>query len=359
MSNIFDYLTWRGDLPFVSAPLCPVDTLLFSMLPYIRLEGLVPALPTADPVGLGDALLRYAERRENADSKHLPLIRAMSDSTRFSSLRLVGAVKELDREKGLQFAAITLLLPGQQLFVAFEGTDNTLIGWAEDLRMSYECPVPAQLKAVDYLHGVAEAHPLRRILVGGHSKGGNLAMYAAVHCKSEHRHRIRAVYNHDGPGFCDNTLSTPMYTEMRERIHVFLPESSIVAVLLEHDDHHRIVKSTARGLGQHDPYSWQVEGSDFVYAAERTAFGRETEAIVDRLVNELTPAQKRRFTEGLFSLLESTGETTLSGIAAGKLQSLKSILRSLADPDPAVQALLWETALALGRALKESRQKKQ
>ena len=355
MSNVFDYLLWRGDLSIGNAPVCPVDTLLFSMLPYIRLEGIVPIAPTAEPIRLSDATEDYLSRPENADSKHAPLLRQLAASTRFSSLRLLGAVEEIDREAGMQFAAITFLLPGQNLFVAFEGTDDTLIGWEEDFRMSYECPVPAQLKAVEYLRRVAAAHPLRRIYVGGHSKGGNLAMYAAVYSGPAYRHRIRAVYNHDGPGFCDNTLSSPEYLEMRDRIHTFLPESSIVGVLLEHDNNYKIVKSTATGLLQHDPYSWQIIGNDFEYTAERTAFGKETEAIVDRFVNELSPERKRQFGEALFTVLESTQQQTLSGIAENKLQSLRNVLRSFTGLDPSVRDILQESFAALNRSRKEIR----
>jgi hypothetical protein len=357
VSNIFDYLVWRGDLTIGNAPLCPVDSLLLSMLPYVRLEGFVPALPGAAPVRLADAVTAYLQSPDHA-TKHDALLRAVAAAPRFSSLRLLGAVKEVDKEQGLQFAAITVLLPGQNLFVAFEGTDNTLIGWEEDFRMSYECPVPAQLRAKEYLRRVAAAHPLRRIFVGGHSKGGNLAMYAAVHCGSAYRYRIRSVFNHDGPGFCDNTLSTPEYLEMRERIHTFLPASSIVAVLLEHDDNYKIVKSEANGLLQHDPYSWQILGPDFAYTTERTAFGKETEAIIDRFVNELSPARRRQFGEALFTVLESTGQETLSGIAGNKLQSLKSVMRSFAELDPPVREILQEALSALKDSMKEIRRQK-
>ena len=274
MSNIFDYLAWRGDLSFGNAPLCPVDALIFSMLPYIRLEDFVPPSARDEPVRLADAASAYfanPPKKVNPDVNHAKLLQLLAEAPRFAPLRLLAAQKEVDRESVMQFAAITVLLPGQNLFVAFEGTDDTLIGWQEDFRMSYECPVPAQLRARSYLRAVAAAHPLRRIFVGGHSKGGNLAMYAAVHSGPEVRYRIRAVYNNDGPGFCDDTLSSTEYAEMRERIHTYLPQSSIVGVLLEHDESYKIVKSEAKGLAQHDPYTWQIRGNDFEYTAERTA----------------------------------------------------------------------------------------
>ncbi len=356
MSNIFDYLDWRGDLSFGSSSLCPVDTLIFSMLPYIRLEGTVPASPGAEPVRLSDAVAAYFKKpaaETVVNENHHKLLTVLQRSPRFAPLRLLAAQKEIDAENGMQFAALTVLLPGQNLLVAFEGTDDTLIGWQEDFRMSYECPVPAQLRAVEYLRAVAMAHPLRRIYVTGHSKGGNLAMYAAVHCGPEHRYRIRGVYNHDGPGFCDDTLSSPAYAEMRDRIHTYLPESSIVGVLLEHDTNYKIVKSTNLGLLQHDAYSWQVMGADFEYAAERTAFGQETEAIVDRFINELSPERRRQFGEALFTVLESTEQDTVSGIAGSKLQSLRRMLSTYGELAPEVRSILTDSFAALNRFRKD------
>ncbi len=352
MSNLFDYLTWRGDLSFGNASLCSVDALIFSMLTYMNFEGIVPSGVAADPVRLSDAARAYFARPGVAggsiDSNHDRLLRTLARSGRFSSLRILGARRTLSRADGIQFGAVSFLLPGQNLFVAFEGTDDTLIGWKEDFRMSYECPVPAQLSAVEYLREIAAAHPLRRIYVGGHSKGGNLAMYAAVNAGDHLRYRIRAVYNNDGPGFCDSTLTGAAYLEMRDRIFTYLPQSSIVAVLLEHDTNYKIVKSTNKGLMQHDGYSWEVLGSDFVYTEERTAFGKRTEAIVDHFVSVTSPERRRRFCEALFSILEASEQDTVSGILGGKRQSLRSIMSAYADLPDEVRTLLTETIAVLG-----------
>lgn len=352
MSNLFDYLTWRGDLPFGNASLCPVDALIFSMLAYMDFEGIVPSGIKEEAVVLSAAARAYFARPHVAKGKinadHERLLGILAASGRFGELRLFGARKELDRKSGVQFGAISFLLPGQNVFVAFEGTDGTLVGWKEDLRMSYECPVPAQLRAVEYLREVAAAHPLRSLFVGGHSKGGNLAMYAAVHVEEHVRYRIRTVYNNDGPGFCDSTLGAGAYLEMRDRIQTYLPESSIVAVLLEHDIHYKVVRSTNKGLMQHDGYSWEVLGNDFVYGEERTAFGKRTEAIVDRLVSATAPEQRRRLVEALFGILEGTEQDTVSGILGGKRQSLRNRINAYADLPVEVHTILAETLAALG-----------
>ena len=352
MSNLFDYLTWRGDLTFGNAPLTPVDGLILSLLPYIRLEGIVPRSPGAAPVRLGEAARAYfarpvTETETGFDDKHHRLLAALRDSARFSALRLVGARKQVDGAVGVQFAALTALLPGQAMFVSFEGTDNSVVGWREDFRMSYECPVPAQLCAVRYLQEVAAAFPLRKIYVGGHSKGGNLSMYAAVNGGVEVRSRVKAVFNCDGPGFCDETLASPEYAELRPRIRTFLPESSVVGMLLEHDSNYQIVKSTAAGILQHDAYSWEVSGANFVYTPERTAFGKRTEAILARFVKELSPERKRQFSEALFTILERAELTRFDELGTGKIKLLRNLYRAYSGLSPDVREILADSLGAL------------
>ena len=357
MSTLFDYLIWRGDLSFGNASLTPPDALIFSMLAYIDFEGVVAREPNGDTVRLGDAIAAYFARKTVAEgsisANHEHLLHTLTVCARFAPLRAFGAKKVFDRESGAQFGAISFLLPGQNVFVAFEGTNDTLVGWKEDFRMSYECPVPAQLMAAQYLREVAAAYPLRRIYVGGHSKGGNLAMFAAVNGGEALRPRIRGVFNHDGPGFCDSTVAGTAYAELRDRIMTYLPESSIVAVLLEHDTNYKVVKSTNKGLLQHDGYSWEVEGPDFVYTDERTAFGKKTEAIVDHFVRVTSPERRRRFCEALFTILEATEQNTISGIIGGKRQSLRNMLSAYADMPDEMRVLLTETLSLLveGRRL--------
>jgi len=362
MSNLFDYLTWRGDLSFGNASLTPVDALVFSMLAYLNFEGIVPSSARDEPVRLAEAAKAYFARPavpgRSIDRNHERLLRLLAASGRYGSLRMFAAKKQIDRADGIQFGAISFLLPGQNVFVAFEGTDDTLVGWKEDFRMSYECPVPAQLTATEYLREVAAAYPLRRLFVGGHSKGGNLAMFAAVHAGDHVRYRVRAVYNNDGPGFCDSTLSSAAYLELRDRIFTSLPESSIVAVLLEHDTNYKIVESTNKGLMQHDGYSWQVEGPDFVYTTERTAFGKRTEAVVDHFVSATSPERRRRFCEALFGILEASEQDTVSGILGGKRQSLKNIMSAYSDLPDEVRTLLVETLAVLGRSHRAQNGKK-
>lgn len=359
MSNLYDFVDWRGDLSFGNVPLGPVDALILSMLSYLDFADIVPADVRGEPLRLADVAKKYLARPAVPKRKVFGLedcenlLHVLAKCERFGSLRVLGAQKNVDHASGLQFGAVSYLLSGQNIFVAFEGTDDTIVGWKENFRMSYECPIPAQLKALAYLREVAAAYPMRRIYVGGHSKGGNLAMFAAVNAGEGIRARIRAVYNNDGPGFCDDTLQSPAYLEMHSRIYTYLPQSSIVGVLLEHDTNYKIVRSARRGLLQHDAFSWEVLGNDFVYATERTAFGTKTEAIVDRFMDMISPARKRQFCEALFGILEASERDTFSGILLNKRQSLKGILGAYADLPDDVKLLLIETLGALNDARRE------
>lgn len=356
MADLNDYLEWRGDLKFSASPFNVVDALAFSVISYIRMEEFIPAAPDADPIRFLNAAARYL-KSSLQKSRYAKFLKRMAASDRFGAVRLLAAQSVTDAKTGIQFAAFTALLPGQTMLVVFEGTDDTLVGWEEDFRMSYECPVPGQLRAVEYLRAVALAHPLHHIVVCGHSKGGNLAMYAAVKAEPIIRNRIKEVYNFDGPGFCDNTIYTPEYAEMRERIHSFLPESSIVGALLEHSNDHMIVKSHAKGLLQHEPMTWEIKGADFVYTAERTAFGHETEAILNHFNNSLSPERKKLFGKALFSVLASTEQNTFSGIATNKVQSARNALRGFTSMDAEVRELLITTLLGMAesrRAVKKT-----
>ncbi|MBP3396280.1 MAG: DUF2974 domain-containing protein [Clostridia bacterium] len=350
MGSLFEYISWRGDISLANVPVTPVDALIFSLLSYLNLIGIVPE-GTDEPIRLSEAAERWLAEphveKTAFERNHTLLLRAVKDTVRFGELSVVAARKIHDRSAGVQFGALSFLLPGQTVFVAFEGTDDSLVGWKEDLRMGYECPIPGHLKAAEYTLAVANAFPLRRLLLGGHSKGGNLALYAAVKGAPAYRHRIAGVYNHDGPGFCDDTVSTPAYLEMRDRIVTYLPEASIVAVLLEHDNNYQIVKSTNKGLLQHDGYSWQVEGGSFVFSEERTPFGKKTEAVIARFLQETTPEHKRQFVETLFQLLEASEEDSLT--ALGKKKSLQNILRAYTGLAPEVREMLSQTVSKLNQ----------
>ena len=306
MAGLFDYLLWRGDLTLDTVPLNPVDTLILSELSYIGYEGLVPG-DFQHPVPLkvaAQAFLALPDREERLHlRKDLDLISACAETKRFGDLRMLFYRNELLPEMESQFAAVTWLLPDGTALITYRGTDTTLTGWKEDFNMSFQTCVPAQEKALWYLEAFARVHPNLPLRIAGHSKGGNMAVYAATRCRPELRERVRAVHNHDGPGFHSAMLRDPGYREILERVRTFVPQSSVVGMLLEHEEPYTVVKSRQLSLLQHEPYSWEVQGGDFVRMEEVDDSSRFVDQTIKQWLSTTSMEERNAFVDAVYELL--------------------------------------------------------
>ena len=273
MPNLMDYLEWRGDLTFRESPPNEVDNLIFSLLSYVDLDGIVPNHHKGG-VTVREAAAEYFFTHPEYAAHPLGLIipadiltifRRMAHTRRFRDLILSGYVNEISEERETQFSAVTVRLPDEGIFVAFRGTDDTIVGWKEDFKLSILDEVPAQTMAAEYLNRL-DLTPDTKLYIGGHSKGGNLAVWGAVHAEERVRDRIRTVFSNDGPGFSEGTVTSEAYKALAPRIRVYLPEDSLVGLLLEHDESYTVVKSNRKGLFQHDGLSWEVMGGSFLRA---------------------------------------------------------------------------------------------
>ena len=305
MSDIFDYLLWRGDLPLTAVPLNPVDTLILSELSYLGLEGLVPG-DFRHPVPLkvmAEAMLALPDRENRVRTKKdLDLLAACAQAPRFQELWLLFYTNELLPEIQSQFAAVTWLLPENGALITYRGTDLTLTGWKEDFNMSFQSSVPAQEKALWYLEAFARVHT-GPLYLAGHSKGGNLAVYAAARCQPGVRRRIEAVHNHDGPGFFSTMLEDLGYREVLPRVRTFVPQSSVVGMLLEHEEPYSVIRSRQLSLLQHDPYSWEVLGGDFVRVEEIDANSRFLDSTIKTWLAQTSLEERNAFVDAVYELL--------------------------------------------------------
>ena len=294
MASILDYLDWRGDITFAERPFNEVDNLLLAELSYLDFGGIVTA-DFAAAVPLSDAVAAFTKRTPHADmgvlvpDKIPGLAQKMAASARFRDVLLSGYVCKLDEQTETQFAALCAALPDGTVYAAFRGTDDTIVGWKEDFNMGFLPIVPSQREAADYLRAVAAAFPSQKLRAGGHSKGGNLAVYAAGWCGESVQDQLLAVYNNDGPGFHTSLLDRPEHQRIANRIQTILPESSVVGMLLEHEESYQVVRSNQVGLMQHDGFSWQVLGTQFVHLSGLTEGGK----IVDSAPHGLFHAQDR------------------------------------------------------------------
>lgn len=353
MPNLFDYLTWRGDLPLRQVPLCPVDSLVLSTLAYVHFRDLIPG-DCGRSRSLGQAARaflalpeRERDRPRTRCKEDLDLLEALLQAPRFADLELTCYSDRFVPEKEMQFAAMAVLLGDGSAYLAFRGTDSTLVGWKEDFNMSFLDTVPAQWAAVDYVKRFAAAFS-GPLYLGGHSKGGNLAVFAASRCPPKVRDRIRSVYNLDGPGFTAAFLTSPGYQELLPRIQTFVPQSSIIGMLLEHEEPYTVIQSRQIGILQHDPYSWSVLGGDFIRLEEVTSGSRLADRMTKNWVADLTPEQRGAFIDAVYDLL-SAGDVSLARDLIHP-QNLAASLRALKDTDEETRRLLGGILLRLARS---------
>lgn len=335
MGTILDYMEWRGDLSFEASPFNEVDNLIFSWMSYVELKGIVPGRMGLW-MSLKDAAEIYKRTHDfEADKKMVVMTKTapnlfveMGKVKRYQDVKLGFFKSKIDMKQEAQFAAVTVQISPDLIFVVYRGTDHNIVGWKEDFNMAYLEQIPSQIEAVEYLSQVAEKWK-GTIILGGHSKGGNLAMYAGVHAAPEIQEQIAGIYNNDGPGFSPAMLEKPAYQKMLPKICTYVPQSSIVGMLLEHAEGYRIVKSSQKGLWQHDALSWEVTGPHFVELENTTLASQFADATLTSWLATMDNAQREEFVDLLFSVLDSTGARTLTDLTSGALKNISVILKTL------------------------------
>lgn len=340
MKNITAYVENYKDRTFDEMPFNRVDALILSQFAYFKLNGFVPEVGTfVPPVSLSQiassdkaADLFTDERYRKANTE---LFEAMAASERFKNVSFNHFIDLISNKWEMQFSAVTAYLRPHLTHVIFRGTDETLVGWKEDFNMSFITPIPAQVKAVDYLHYAAER--IRGdFSVGGHSKGGNLAVYSAMKCSKLVRNRIEVIYSQDGPGFTKETLADSDFDAIKDRIQKFVPRSSIIGMMLQSQEEYKVVEARSVGILQHDPFNWVVEGDDFVYRDDVAGRYSISDTSVNEWIERADPAEMKVFFDKVFEIFDAAGISDvndLKGNFANLAQNAKAVYDGLDDED--------------------------
>ena len=307
MADMLDYIRWRGDLPFTVSPPNEVDAVIFSTLSYIPFRGRTvfhpeKAIPFSEAV---EEFFSYPEPPNYIRAQRdLDLLKAAGESVRFGNTRITEYRPKFIKEQDTQFAGVTFLLDDGSLFVTFRGTDNTLVGWKEDLSMSFRSVIPSQALAKQYLQDVLMTHsgPVR---VSGHSKGGNVAVYAVSQSAPVIRDRVLEVYNQDGPGFSAEFLEDPGYRSILPKIRTYLPQGSMIGVVLYRAEPVIIVQSHETGIMQHDPFSWNICGTAITRMDALNANSRFFRLTMENWLAGFDMDDRVRFVNMLYDLLTS------------------------------------------------------
>lgn len=358
MPNLFDYLNWRGDLTLDSDPFHVVDALILSQLSYVPLNGVVPesfteAIPLYEAASLFDPSVVPENVRSFTYEQDCALLNRLAESSRFRSLMLSGCISRTESENAVQFAAITVALPDGVRFVSYRGTDGSIAGWKEDFHFSFMTETPGQRDAADYMTKCCSASD-SEIWTGGHSKGGNFAVYASVYNEPDIRRRITRIFDFDSPGFRDEIALSPEFQEAKPKIVSLIPQSSLIGQLLTSATEHRIVRSKAAGLAQHIVYAWEILGTDFVYADELSKLGSFINRTLNSWLDTLDDNSRQSLTDAIFDVIQASEKESFYELKAEKLRSARAILQALRYLSPEQRELVKQAISNLAAKSKEA-----
>ena len=351
--TIIDYLREYADVNLKDEPMNDVDSLVLCQFAYLKFDGLVPAVTeNARPVSLQqlyehpDYEKLYGDERYEKNNR--ALFEAMLKCERFRNMKLNCYINIIENQADFetQFSAVTFLLEDGTMYVAYRGTDENIVGWKEDFNMAFLSPVPGQEFAVKYLNMVTKQLP-RDFYIGGHSKGGNLAVYAAMNCFPQAQQRILKIYSMDGPGFRPEVLEKCDFGRIEDRTCKILPHSSLVGMLFEKDIRYQVVESRTFGLAQHNPFTWLVQDGQFVTVSNIY----ETRRFMDNTLNEwilsLDEGSLRTFVDTLFQILSASESDNLIDFTANLKRSMTGVLGAMKGLDEDTQKALKQTVKSL------------
>lgn len=334
MANIYDYLKWRGDLSFEKDEFNEIDNLVLSILTYIDFGGIVASVDDDESILLKDAYDIYIKSKDVSHLKDLPFLKDIpeffkiaANTNRFGNISLSSYENQLDDDLSKQFSATVFTLEEDYYFIGFRGTDDNLAGWKEDLQMSFKDEVQSQKEAVLYLNKVLSKFNGEFIL-GGHSKGGNLAIYATSNVNVNSADRIVEIYSNDGPGFQKEFLEKEGYLRIKDRIISIVPESSVVGLLMEQSVERQVVSSKGITIFQHNPFLWEVMGKSFIYKEGLTKESLGINSTINSWLGSLSNNERENFVNSLFEVIQGTGAKTLSEINSEKLAVADGLIKT-------------------------------
>lgn len=348
MENLFDYLEWRGDLGFEIDPVNEVDSMIFSQLSYLdfsQVDGGMCLQKSCEAYFKSD--LRKSIKVSAFIEKIESLFKKMALTTRFKDVVISDYADRYNIKNQSQFSATTFLLGEDDIFLAFRGTDDSLIGFKEDFNMSFSREVPGQKEAVKYLNTTMEKYP-QKVYVGGHSKGGNFAVYSVLGLDKEKRSRIVRVYNFDGPGFCSELTKTKEYIETSKLVKKFMPKDSIVGILMYHNEDAIVVDAKgSTGFIQHDGFNWRIRGKKFIVSDEFSNNSIFLDRAAKKWITSYTDEEKARFVDEMYEIIKSATKVERIGqINENALFLVVKLLRSISELDQEKKSMMQSIILS-------------
>ena len=326
-NNMQDYLYWRGDIPFSTDPFNEVDNLILAQASYVDFDGIVPESGD-DKIPIREVYNQYwlmHTKEEIMQRKSFVklapfLLEPLAESRRFGNMKLSGYVNHINKDTQAQMSAVRFELDDGSVYVAFRGTDETLVGWKEDFNLSFMSQTEGQRLAAEYMKANFSDTNLW-LRVGGHSKGGNFAVYASAFSGDAVNRQIMEVYTNDGPGFRPEVTGTSEYRNILKKTISIVPRDSVIGWLLSSELTPRVVMSSATRIRQHDALTWQIKGNRFVKTEQSKESWMLEKTLSDWLVN-VDDESRKIFVDQIFNILEATGADTMKDVRTATLSDL-------------------------------------
>lgn len=326
MTNIHDYLLWRGDILFSKEhSFDEADSLVLARFSYLPFEKI--------NVKDGETIKNLSKRLIELDDKDFlyngdkELATYIGTSSRFKDLVVTDFVKVDDKKTEKQFGAVVIHLPNNELYVSYLGTDKTINGWKEDFNMAFMDNVPCQTSGLEYLENIFKKYNNKKIRIGGHSKGGNIALYSALLANKRVQDNIIKVDNFDGPGLNKEIFDKYDNKNIINKIETFIPQESIIGRLLEHREKITICESEEKGILQHDIYSWRVFQDELVKLDKNTKISEYINNTVIDWLKNTTREQREIFVDTIFELFNGAEVDSFGEILSSITKTVPKILK--------------------------------
>lgn len=357
MGNIIQYIKEYGKYSFLEMPLNEVDSLVLSQMVYMNYAPFVPGMQERNaPVSI-QSIYEHPDKEKILDDywfreSNMELFTQAATSARFGTLKMNYYVNVINLESETQFSAMTFVLEDKNVYIAFRGTDATLVGWKEDLNLAFSKPLRSQQLAVEYMEKVA-AYIGGDFYMGGHSKGGNLAVYAAMNCSDITRNSLLQVYNHDGPGFRPEIRQMGKYGEVAERIHKFVPRSSVVGMILEDHEDYEIIESRSIGAFQHNVYSWKIKEDHFVRVESRTASNLFRDRTLNEWILSLTEEEAHSFIDTFYGVVTASQASSIFEFGTDWKKCLTGMIEAAKEVDEETRKVIQKILKSLFEIMSE------
>ena len=318
MGFILDYISWRGDLSFDVDKVNEIDMVALSFVPLLDLEGIAPELNSEETITLKELMTKYNDTQYNKTRdigllipySYLVMLTKLANADRFKDLVVRDFFKILDYEKCEQLSCVTITYKDKYNFVIYSGTDDTTIGWKENFEGMYENFSKASLDGAKYLSAQAVKYP-GKVYVFGHSKGGNISLISALKCSIDAYKRIERTYSFDGQGIYDIDVLTEEEIERFKKVYKIAPDSSIVGRIFTHLGKVKIVKSSNKGVHQHDAMSWELMGKKFNFVKSFNKDSDEIKELIDNALIKLSLEEKKEVVRVMYGLCSENDIKTL------------------------------------------------